>query len=50
MKALYGMSDEMDTTDFFKQTKEQTNIVFVKEDDQPIQVVDDDESNCAKLL
>lgn len=26
------MADEMDTTDFFLQNKENTNIVFVKDD------------------
>jgi hypothetical protein len=33
LKTLYGMADEMDTTDFFLQNKENTNIVFVKDDE-----------------
>jgi hypothetical protein len=30
---MYGMADEMDNTDFYKQNKENTNIAFAKEMD-----------------
>ena len=50
LKALYGMADEMDTTDFFNQNKQQTNIVFVKEDELQVSAPEDIDTNCAKVL
>jgi hypothetical protein len=48
------MADEMDTTDFFLQNKENTNIVFVKDDDVGNQsALLEDDTDCSirfKLL
>jgi len=48
------MADEMDTTDFFLQNKENTNIVFVKDDEMGNQAsLLEDDTDCSirfKLL
>ena len=50
LKALYGMADKMDTTDFSNQNKQQTNIVFVKEEQKKDSTAEDFDTNCAKVL
>lgn len=53
LKTLYGMADEMDTTDFFLQNKENTNIVFVRDDVSGLTGMQEDDTDCAirfKLL
>ena len=47
LKTLYGMADEMDSADFFLQNKENTNIVFVRDDlNNTLAGLQEDETDC----